>query len=463
MPDTRAKLSVKFTLERLRAQASEQSKETYPGDHHGPKKWLALVMGLLDTADDCLGKTQRPALQRPEIQALIRDAADLCGLAYRCLSFMRGATAADLPYPIARPLQRWFDQVGVDRDAFFRAEAVVNYEIRPQPQREFNGIKNQSPSLQKAIADIKWPVLRVTVPAKAFGILPHYAIVAHEIGHALYPKITWNITPDPQALAALIQGIRTRLNVTVLNANARTLLQKTYLSWVEELAADAIAFRLTGPAAFFSLGEFFELLSGGYGLGIYHPANDLRRKILFDRISAGQGLTFADIFRKHTGQELTEDFNSSLLVATPDKNQIFLDLYATYSDTEVAAVLSELHDFIPSIVDQIYVRVDDHLQTNAADAIYSVSRFNDDLTKHLEAMLVAIPPIEDRVQGALPLPTEFASILNVGWVVLLTKLRELRVKTRSADALSYEKLERLHGLILKAVELSEARRQWEAT
>jgi hypothetical protein len=176
---------------------------------------------------------------------------------------MRGATAADLPYPIARPLQRWFDQVGVDRDVFFRAEAVVNYEIRPQDEREFKGIKSQSSSLQQAIADIKWPVLRVTVPAKAFGILPHYAIVAHEIGHALYPKITWNITPNAQALAALSQGIRNRLNVPSLSTQARTILANTYQNWFEELAADAIAFRLTGPAAFFSLGEFFELLSGG--------------------------------------------------------------------------------------------------------------------------------------------------------------------------------------------------------
>jgi hypothetical protein len=105
--------------------------------------------------------------------------------------------------------------------------------------------------------------------------------------------------------------------------------------------------------------------------------------------------------------------------------------------------------------------VDNYLNAHTASAVYTASKFDDDLTKHLEAMLVAIPPVEDRVTGTSPVPTEFASILNVGWVVLLTKLGDLRVKTQASDALGYEKLERLHGLILKAVELSEARRQWE--
>jgi hypothetical protein len=90
------------------------------------------------------------------------------------------------------------------------------------------------------------------------------------------------------------------------------------------------------------------IIPGGYGLGTTHPANDLRRKVLFDRLVAGPGSTFADIFKQHTNQDLTEDFNSSLLVPTPDKNQIFMDLNAHYANREIAAVLSELHDFIPT-------------------------------------------------------------------------------------------------------------------
>jgi hypothetical protein len=46
-------------------------------------------------------------------------------------------------------------------------------------------------------------------------------------------------------------------------------------------------------------------------------------------------------------------------------------------------------------------------------------------------------------------------------VTLLTKLDQLKVRTTPDDLLGAEKVERLHDLLLKAVELSEARREWE--
>ena len=58
-------------------------------------------------------------------------------------------------------------------------------------------------------------------------------------------------------------------------------------------------------------------------------------------------------------------------------------------------------------------------------------------------------------------PTEFSTIINIGWAVLLSKLSELRVRTGD-DPIGSEKMEKLHGLLLKAVELSEARRLWNS-
>jgi hypothetical protein len=55
-----------------------------------------------------------------------------------------------------------------------------------------------------------------------------------------------------------------------------------------------------------------------------------------------------------------------------------------------------------------------------------------------------------------------AGILNVGWAALLAKLGDFPEVTvppgADADAL---KMEKLHELLLKAVELSDARLTWE--
>ncbi len=60
------------------------------------------------------------------------------------------------------------------------------------------------------------------------------------------------------------------------------------------------------------------------------------------------------------------------------------------------------------------------------------------------------------------MPTDFRAILNVGWIALLCKLDEFEIDTGGEpDYLIHgAKAEALHSLLLKALELSEIRRQW---
>ncbi len=377
---------------------------------------------------------------------------------------MRGSGIDELPYPIVYPLQRWFDRLGLPNTTFFRAELVVNYELRSRDERPFKGIRNQSKSLVEAINAIHWPVLRVTVPSKAFGPIPHFAIVAHEIGHALCGKIKWDLSAFvAKEEANLIRRICQKLGGSNLNKQATKTLQDAFFNWFQELAADAFSLYLTGPASFFALSEFFELLGGSYGLCFTHPSHELRRKILFDKLKEGGGDTFAGVFAKHTGQPLTEDFNSPFLIRTPNKSQIYQDMLTAYDDdVEKAAVLTELHESMPAVVNLIYDQVRQFMLKEAPEAIYTAKMYDSDLGIHLNAILAAIPPIETGEQLGKKEPTSFATIINVGWVALLTKLSDLRVKTAADDKFGAEKLERLHALLLKAVELSEARSTWES-
>jgi hypothetical protein len=227
------------------------------------------------------------------------------------------------------------------------------------------------------------------------------------------------------------------------------------------ISADAFAFYLTGPAIFFSLPEFSQFLASGYGLSDTHPANDLRRSVLFSKLCEGGPISFASHFKKHTQQELTEDFNSPLIITTPAATEIFKDVLAATNSKERAAVLAELHTSIHHLVPIVYDHVYQYLRNNAVDAIYTPDKYDLDLQNHLLAMLGAVPPIEAGSLDEGKAPTEFATILNVGWAVLLTKLDELQVKTSEPDPFSSNRLERLQGLLSKAVELSEARRIWQ--
>ncbi|MBT3060181.1 MAG: hypothetical protein AB2696_08095 [Candidatus Thiodiazotropha sp.] len=457
MPLRRAQLSVKFTLDRLRAQTKELSDQRYPGDHQGPRKWLALVEGLLDTADEYLQASSDTQITDEKALTLARDAANIASNVYTCLDFMSGASIDELPYQVVQPLQRWFNLLEIDKETLFRAELVANYELRTI-ENVFKRIRNPSEKLEEAINEIKWPIIRVTVPSRAFGILPHFAIVAHEIGHALFSRINWDVSSFTEEYNNLLQRISTRLDDAQLDSNIKTKVLFIFYKWFEELAADAFAFFLTGPAIFFSSSGFFQLLGGDYGISDTHPSHDLRRKILFDKLIEGDSDSFAAVFTKYTGHQLTVDYNSPLMIQTPSTDDVFSDKSKRY-DTSIAAILAEMHLSIADTVEIIYGEVEKYLKTHANDAIYTTKQYRTDLEEHLDAMLSAIPPIENGDSLKSKQPTEFASILNVGWTTLLAKLPDLRVKVDD-NVFGSEKLEKLHGLLLKAVELSEARREW---
>jgi hypothetical protein len=253
----RARLAAAFTLERLRQQVADARSKQYPGDHIGPTQWLNLVSGLLDTAYQYLDESNKVGIPADVESGLIRDAAHLATEAYQCLVLMRGAGTDELSYSIVNPLSRWFSQLKITNATFFRAELVANYELSFIPELPFRSVRNPAPSLTSAVG-LEWPFLRVTVPAKAFSIVPHLAIVAHEIGHALFEKISWDITPFVNnELTSLITNITNRLGIGKLDSRTLKFLNSVFKSWWEEFSADAFAFYLTGPAiSFHSLNSF---------------------------------------------------------------------------------------------------------------------------------------------------------------------------------------------------------------
>ena len=102
------------------------SNLTYPGYHPGPKIWLDVIVGLVETAQDYLALIDtKPADEKK----LLSDAEVLGDQAYTLLSLISGADASQIPHQIVDPFQRWAAALKIDNTIFFRAEHVSNYEL----------------------------------------------------------------------------------------------------------------------------------------------------------------------------------------------------------------------------------------------------------------------------------------------------------------------------------------------
>jgi hypothetical protein len=115
---------------------------------------------------------------------LRHGAGQRCGIRGACLRISEtcyGADATEIPHEIVAPFQRWVTGLHIINTIFFRSEHLANYELWQMDARSLKNWPNASPSLLTAIGEIEWPILRVTVPGHAMDMLPHFAVVAHEL------------------------------------------------------------------------------------------------------------------------------------------------------------------------------------------------------------------------------------------------------------------------------------------
>lgn len=468
--ERRAERAAQFYLQRLRSQLDDLEVRTYPGGESGVHEFLFLIAGLLETAENRIISAQAETDSR-EIRRLVRDALELTRFAYQGMELMRGADISELEHPVVRPMQRWFEMIEPKRTVFFRAENVVNYEIRPIEEWVFKGIRDPSNHLKKAIDKIDWPLTRVTVPDRALGILPHFSVVAHEFGHAIYEDLRPKISEEFSNNEGLLTPVYVSYSDSLQNRAGKNLHDPTIVSltnrilenWTQEISCDAVAFCLTGPASFFALSDILQFASRNFLYTETHPPKILRRQFLFDLMRRDDA-NFAKVITRVTKQTVGKDFNSVLMPDLPGSRVLFDAFIKRKLSSELSAVLAELPSVISQLGPLIGEAVVQEFRTDKKKTplLYTVDHFEEDLATHLSALLSAIPPIEVGDKLSDRLPTDFATILNVGWVALLCKIDDLYIDTSGvSDHLTHgAKAEVLHGLLLKAVELSEIRRQW---
>ncbi|WP_077145895.1 hypothetical protein [Sphingopyxis sp. KK2] len=423
--------------------------------------WLDLVSGLIDTGKGYLSKAADTTLPDADASLLITDSEMIANHAYSFLQRLHGTDAGQIPHQIVGPFQRWVDGLGITNTIFFRADHVANYELARFDLRPLvNNINDASQTLIDAADAVTWPFLRVTVPSQAMGMLPHFAIVGHELGHAIQNDIKVDLSSIDTA--TVINNLAARLaseGITLSTSAHLMMTQKVLASWVNEMKSDAIGCILAGPAFLFALGAFFELSGGGYGIGPSHPPSEMRRRLVLDRL-AQSSPSQVEVFKEMTGTELTADLNSPHLRPLPSPDDLYLELKQKHG-AETAAICVALMPFAEAVAPLVFDEAERVVRAAKPGMVYDAARLREDLAEHLEPLRHLVPPIEIRKGGAVH-ATSLAGILNVGWAGLLTQLD--RIPTPSGVSTDNElpaKMEKLHELLLKAVELSEARMIWE--
>lgn len=456
----RGQLSVQFLVSRVRHSVHQAQLQQFPGDHSGPRKWLDLVAGVLDTAQSHLDASNDATSAGDVRLVQLEYAAQAVTEAYSLLREMDGADSAALPFPLIAPLQRWFERLQLPNTTFFRAYLETNYELRRWQKKYFDRYRSPAPTLTAAVALVEWPIFRVTVPAKAFTLIPHLAIVAHEIGHALVEQISFTVDPLANEWPGFMQRLQGRLGGGPISLQATEAFKRVFVSWYQEFAADAFMLVLTGPAGFFSLSDLLQLLDGGSGgYSSSHPSSFQRRQVLYRRLEESVGgMSFRSVFQQRTGVDLLVETNSPLITQPMNAEEIFVNAQRRGRSVEDAAAMAELYSLMPTLAEATHAAARDVVSALSPDSIYTPERLDQDLATHLDALLDAIPPIETGANLEAMQPLDLAAILNVGWAVLLTRLDDLKV--RAVDRT--ERLDKLHALLLKAIELAEARRAWMA-
>lgn len=453
-----AQQACSFFLARLEAETVRLKGLTFPGHDIGPRKWINLVAGLISSGraflDESRSETDPGAARRK-----LQEAEDIGERAYKLLAEVSGTDATQIPHEIIAPFHSWIGDLRINNTTFFRAAHLPNYELWTVPQPKI--WTKPSPAFSKALGEITWPVLIVAVPARAMDMLPHFAVVAHELGHAIHDLIK----PDLKLAATERQACEARIEAR-LQANGTPFEQEEQLrltaitdNWIEEIKADAVGHLLVGPAYFFALCGFLELALRTYGIAETHPPSELRRQLLMQELAFGSP-SFADVFLRRTKVALSADLNSPNIPACPRGDDLFSELLNQYSVTE-AAICTELIPYIASLGPIVFAAARSHLQQTCPDLIYTSEKLDYDLGDPLTMLSYLVPPIESN-HGAVPKPLGLASILNIGWAALLTRLDQIPDKGGDPSKLDARRSDQLHQLLLKAVELSEASRLWSS-
>jgi hypothetical protein len=264
------------------------------------------------------------------------------------------------------------------------------------------------------------------MPGGALGTAFHVPLVAHEVGHVLISNYN--------------EEIETQINALCKNLSEDP--KRILSSWIVEIIADTICGYVAGPAAFFAL---HEKLRGNNTPDEEYPHNYIRTSSLRSFVQNRYGAVFTSNGVKKTDWK---DW------ATRTRAELLAEAALHNGSADLSRRLIQALPQIRNIASAFARKF-------VPDLEYLPKQYAADLDMHLKSFLLAIPPFETDGDLRKRKPTDFASILNVGWFVAAFRLDDLRIRASAGTDGRGKLLLALDQLIMKAIELAELRRQWE--
>jgi len=415
--------TARFYLERMRLQIERAKRSHFPGASDVPARWLAYIDGKLKTAELGLnGLKDLPSDARTDLQAewlLTRILS--CDEDLDVLARADTTQVADF---VVTALMRWFKAVDHTSEYLFTSDNV--FEVSQLFEDNLQEAEATHPDHIEAIRRLGKTVYRIRMPGGALGTALHVPLVAHEVGHVL--------------IFAFLEEIESE--IAPFCAELGEEQAEILTNWIVEIVADTICGFVAGPAGFFAL---HEKLRGNNVPDENYPQNYVRTSSLAYFVHRKYKSVFAaNKVRKADWKDWAIRSDADLLTEIEEHSD-----YANLSRRLIEA-LPQIRD-IASKFARIHI----------PDLEYLPARYAADLEMHLESFLFAIPPFETDGDLRSRKPTELASILNVAWFIAAFRLDKLRIKVADVADKKGKLLVALDQLILKAIELSELRRQWE--
>jgi hypothetical protein len=437
--------TAKFYLERMCTQVESARRRHYPDAAGVPAIWLSYIDRRLRNAEGRLTKLARPLTDERKLKLEASALQTELVSCYDDLEVLRNADSSQVAHFLVRALKRWFDCADHDCDYLFTSginfEILALYEKKPEEvplfvdPAEVTGIPPRD-------------IFQIVMPGGALGSAFHVPLVAHEAGHILHDRYNKQqnsenreagLTRIESALSGLFEMVE-----NIPSPEPDISSHEVLRNWMEEVFADTICGFIAGPAGFFALHEKLRLDSNP---DKSYPHNDIRIFSLKSYIEEN----FDQIFLK---MGITLDSWRDWPVLTEEELLANVSIYHRYSDLSryFISILPQIRGFAVCIGRECMSKFE-----------YKSCNLDLDLDTHLEDFLQAIPPYETRGDLRYRQPTDLVSILNVGWFIAAFRLQSLNIRVDDGPLISGQLLVRLDQLILKAIELSEIRRDWIGT